>query len=317
MLVSVAGAMHTAGCAGRERDEEEGIDVPIGLAPDARSVMVFRGDGSPSRWDDLVDTASGADVILVGENHGHPLGLASAAALWDDVLQRSRTGASPALAMEFFERDEQDALDDYLAGITDEAAFRKAAGRSAGNYPAGHRAMVEAAKAAGVPVIAANAPRRYVRIARTDGYERLTTLTAEQRRLFRIPDSVPTGAYRDRFNQVMSPDSTPAAEKAAHGDEPSAADFSRLDPIFRSQSMWDWTMAESIQRGLEAGRRPVLLVVGRFHVDLEGGTILALRQLRPSARVVTVSFVDAHAWSMPEEDKGRGDFVVYVGKGEE
>jgi uncharacterized iron-regulated protein len=319
LLLAAAAAIPLSGCAGHEREEEEN-NIAIGLNPDPRGVNVFRADGTLASWQEMVDASAGAEAVLIGENHGHALGLASAAALWEDVLKAAKassSGAKPALAMEFFERDEQDALDDYLAGITDEAAFKKSSARTDGNYPAGHRDMVERAREAGVPVIAANAPRRYVRLARLDGFDRLSKLTTEQRRLFRIPDEIPTGPYRDRFNEVMTPAPTQIdAGGDSHGGQP-AADHARLDPIFRSQSVWDWTMAESVNNALGEGFRPVVLVVGRFHVDLAGGTTLAMQKLRPGVRTLTVSFVDAHAWSMPDEDKGRGDFVVYVGGGAE
>jgi uncharacterized iron-regulated protein len=320
ILLAASTIVPLVGCAGHDRDEEEENNVAIGLNPDPRGINVFRGDGSLVSWQEMVAAATQADAVLIGENHGHALGLASAAALWEDVLKATKAGSSgtkPALAMEFFERDEQDALDDYLAGITDEAAFKKASGRTDGNYPQGHRDMVERAREAGVPVIAANAPRRYVRLARLDGFDRLSRLTNEQRRLFRIPDELPTGPYRDRFNEVMTPAPKEGiAESDSHGGQP-AADYSRLDPIFRSQSVWDWTMAESVNNALAEGFHPVVLVVGRFHVDLAGGTTLAMQKLRPGVKTVTVSFVDAYAWSMPDEDKGRGDFVVYVGAGVE
>lgn len=41
--------------------------------------------------------------------------------------------------------------------------------------------MVEAAKAAGRPVIAANSPRRCLRVAKSDGYDKLKGLGQEQR----------------------------------------------------------------------------------------------------------------------------------------
>lgn len=271
-----------------------------------RGVPVFDGaTGQRTTWPQLIERARKADIVLIGENHGHPLGLASAAAIWEDTL----AGAPAAgLSMEFFERDEQSRVDDYLAGLSDEATFRKRTGRTDAGYPAGHRAMLESAKRAGRPVIAANAPRPYVRLARQKGYEALAKLTGEQRRLFRIPDEIPTGAYRENFDKIMGgmqshggPEKTPEQKKAD------------LDAVFRSQSMWDWTMAESIVRAREAGAKPVVHVVGRFHVDSEGGTVLAVRKLAAGAGTLVVSFVDADSGVLREEDKGRADFVVYVG----
>ena len=57
------------------------------------------------------------DVVIIGEMHGHGRGLAVAAALWDDLLARG-TG-NPALSMEFFERDHQVHIDDYLADLAE------------------------------------------------------------------------------------------------------------------------------------------------------------------------------------------------------
>jgi uncharacterized iron-regulated protein len=267
-----------------------------------RDPAIFRGaTGERASWEALAGAACAAEVVLLGENHGHPLGLDTAARLFDEVLAAC---PSASLSLEFFERDEQSRLDDYLTGISDLATFEKRTARADGNFPPGHRAMVEAAKRAGRPVHAANAPRPYVRAARKEGYERLRGLSAEQRRLFELPHELFGGRYRGRFDEVMT------AEGVEETPEERAA---RLDPAFRSQSLWDWTMADSIVRGLERGELPVVHVVGRFHVDFGGGTVQALEELRPGTRVVVVSFADAWSDELAEADRGRADFVVYVG----
>ena len=262
--------------------------------------------GAPASQEGAASGAAATDACIIGENHGHPLGLATAAALWDDVLKRTDKAA---LSLEFFDRDEQSRVDDYLAGLTDEKTFRMRTGRTASAYPEGHRAMVEAAKAAKRPVIASNAPRAQVRAAGKEGYDRLATLTPEQRRLVRIPDAIPTGKYRGDFDKVRSD------PKAAHGPPPKTEEDRRkqLDAAFRGQSLWDWTMADSIASALAAGDKPVFQVVGRFHEDFGGGLVQALEKLRPGVRVMTVSFVDAWSDSLRDEDKGRADYVVYVG----
>ncbi len=285
--------------------------------PSPRGVVILHGsDGSPATWDELVTKAAASQAVLVGENHGHPLGLASAAALWSDLIAKAPTAA---LAMEFVERNEQSRLDDYLAGLITQAEFEKATNRTPGNYPPGHRTMVEAAKAARRPVSAANAPRVYVRLSRTDGYDRLRALTPTQQLLFRIPDELPTNSYRAAFDKVMSESSGPGhtASPKAESAEARAAERSRLDAAFRSQSLWDWTMAESVARSIQAGSTPTMLVVGWFHVANTGGTVQALEHLRPGTRVVTVCFVGRWSRSLNDEEKGRADYVVFVGPGEE
>ncbi|NUP95609.1 MAG: ChaN family lipoprotein [Planctomycetaceae bacterium] len=274
------------------------------LAP--RSVAIFRSGGTRAEWNELVDAAAQAEVVFVGENHGHPLGLASAAALFEDVVARC---PKAALSMEFFERDEQSRLDDYLTGASDLATLEKRAARSDGNFPPGHRAMVETARANARPVHAANAPRQYVRLANREGYERLANFTWEQKRLFRVPDFLVTGRYRDDFDRVMTP---------SERDPKAPEEQERLSKVFRSQQMWDWTMAESLYVALANGEAPLVHVVGRFHSDFRGGTVQALEALRPATKTLIVSFVDADApVALAESDLGRGDFVIFVGPSRE
>ena len=272
----------------------------VGLAP--REVRLFRGDGTPASWSELVEAASAVEVVFVGENHGHPLGLASAAALFEDVLARSERAS---LSLEFFERDEQSRLDDYLSGVSDAATLERRTQRSEGNFPPGHRAMVDAAKAKGRPVHASNAPRQYVRIVSQKGYEPLGELSWEQRRLFRIPDALLTGRYRDDFDRIMTPNGR---------DPPAPDEQARPARVFRSQQMWDWTMAESVFLALQRDEAPVVQVIGRFHSDFRGGTVQALERLRPGTRALVVSYVNEDApAALPADDAGRGDFVLYVG----
>lgn len=265
-------------------------------------------------WDELVERAAGADAVIVGELHGHPRGLAFAAALFDEILAREPTGA--ALALEFYERDHQPAIDDYLTGVTTADEFAAATSRTPGNDPPGHRAMLEAARSTGVPVVAANAPRRYVRLARTSGFEALANLTDAQRRLFDIPDELTPGGYRERFFAAMGgmgghsgPDPTSDAEREAQEAEAERV----VESFYRSQNLWDATMAGSVARLLQDGRRPVVLVVGRFHAEFDGGLVSRLRDSAPTAGVLTIVVVDSAARTLADEDLGRGDLVVHIG----
>lgn len=269
------------------------------------AVRIFDTQGRTTSWDQMIDALVDADVVVIGESHGHPLGLEAAALVFDDLLARTDHAA---LAMEFFERDTQVALDDYLTGVTDEATFEKAAHRSQGNYPPGHKRLIEAAKAAGRQVIAANAPRRYVHMARKQGYDALAKLTDEQKRLFVIPTVMPSGDYKDAFFEMMG-GGMGTGDQVHSGMPPEM-----VEAIFRSQAMWDATMADSVYRATLSGNRPVVLVVGRFHADNEGGTIQLLKRLRPDLTIKTLSMVINTDQVMDEEDAGSADFIVYTGR---
>ena len=271
------------------------------LELDPRAVAAFDGHtGERLEWSTIVARASNAEAVLIGENHGHPLGLASAAALFEDLV-----AAQPraTLAMEFFERDEQSRLDDWLAGLSDDATFEARTQRSAGNYPPGHRAMLQTAKAEDRAVYAANAPRPYVRLARSQGYEALAQLTPEQQRLYLLPPRMVDGRYRESFDAFMAGGADPKSDKVKP----------RLDSVFRSQSLWDWTMADCVVDAVRGAQTPLVLVVGRFHVDHEGGTVQAIEHLRPGTRTFVVSYVNQASDKLQDDDKQRGDVVLYCG----
>jgi uncharacterized iron-regulated protein len=293
------------------------------LLGEAREVAVFaaaptdRRFALPANWVELVQECAAADVVIIGELHGHPLGLAVGAVLFEDLLKEAD---SAALSLEFFERDDQSRLDDYLHGVADEATFKRRSGRAAGNYPDGHRLMVEAAKAAARPVHASNAPRATVRLARRDGFDAIYRLTEEQRRLVRIPDWMPgpEDRYRTEFESLME-----GALSEAHGESEDPEERAKMiEGMFRAQILWDWTMAHSIARAVSTGDVPVVHVVGRFHSDFGGGMVQALEHLASrwngggktaGLRIVTLSISDRWSDHLREDDEGRADYVIYVG----
>lgn len=293
------------GCASTPSPRDDPA-AEVQAAVDPRAVPVFDGYGGGGvGWDAMIDAAAAADVVVIGEMHGHTLGLAAAAALWEDVL--SRGDAAPALCLEFFDRADQALLDDYLLGVTDEEGFREAASLTDRSYPEGHRAMVEAAKAAGVPVFGSNSPRRYSTHAREESIGALEALRASQRELFDTPGGLPENAYRERFFDRFR------GMMASHGGEDltEAEIEEKIEGYFRAQSVWDATMAGTIARAISAGHRPVVQVVGQFHADHRGGLVDQIWRRRPGTRIVTVSMVEGP--EMAGDDAGRADFVVDVG----
>lgn len=315
LLACITAAAALSGC--QSTGGQASVDPRHAAAiADPLTLTLLRGDGSPSTWGEMIDACAGADAVLIGECHGMEVGQAFQARLIADVFARSpRTSG----ALEFFERDDQAGLDDYLSGVTTEEEFRRATRRTDSNYTSGHRAIVEACKANGRPVSAANAPRRYVRIGRMQGFDRLRELTPEQQRLFVIPEFLPTGRYYTDFFEVMGGKDLlePPAKSASSDPKKAEADARRrknIDDTFRSQSMWDWTMADSVAREIDRGGQPVVLVVGRFHTDHDGGLVQALRHMRPGAKIVTISSVNEWSDSIGDEEKGIADFVVYIGE---
>jgi len=260
LAVTVVTAVTTLSLTGCATTQHAGSTVfPQAATPgyddgfDATTLTIHKGDLSgTATFQEMIDDLADADVILVGEMHGHTKGLDFIATTFEALIERNE---SLVLSMEFYERDQQIALDDYLADVTDYAKFVKAANRNKGNNAIGHLRMVQLCKENGRAVIAANSPRRYTTMARKEGFEALSNLGYRQQQLFEIPRQLPEGYYADTFRGFMS-------GMAGHDDSEAI-----IDGFLRSQSVWDQTMAASVAGPVLTYNASVFHVAGHFHVD--------------------------------------------------
>jgi uncharacterized iron-regulated protein len=286
--------------------------TPPPSAERLQALQLFEGEtGKAATWQQLEAQVDGADVVVIGELHGHPLGLPYATLLYQGSLDRN---PETALALEFVSRDLQYALDAYSADLIDYDSLQDAVNASRGSTVKPHGPMIEASREAGRPIYAANAPRIYTTAARKKGYETLAGLNAEQKRLFDIPDPMPGPEYRQRFFDFMNGghDPEPTGEEAEQPKEAAEPTEAMLS-VFRSQALWDGTMSSTTSKAVEDGNKPVFLVVGQFHCDSNGGTLELLRLKQPNAKILVVSVSDVWSDELLEDDMGKADFIVFVG----
>ncbi|MBL9147982.1 MAG: ChaN family lipoprotein [Phycisphaerae bacterium] len=301
------------GCATQPRSDAPPATTPaydphVAWTTDPRTLVMFDGaTGARVTWDDVRARIADADIILLGETHDHTLTHRLQAVVVDETLV---TYPGSAVAMEMLERDHQQAVDAYLAGSIDLATFIERVGGRRWEYeyvPGGtwenhYQPMIDSAKRTNSRVIAANAPRTYVRLARTDGFDALLRLPPEQQAYFDVPLVVNDGDYRRRFDNTMAglPGVAPEINRANDG-------------VFRSQQTWDATMATSVVRAWNAGATKVLLAVGAFHVNWKGGIYEQIRQHAPGANIVVITVVPRWSEVLEEDIAGAGDVVVYAG----
>ena len=247
-------------------------------------------------WTELIVRTDEADVIVLGELHDdHVAHLVQRAVVQDVAARRPGT----VVAMEMLERDEQVVVDDYRDGVISSDEFTKLTFSESwsgkGSWSTWYLPIIDTAHEHGAVVIAANAPRRYVTLARREGYERIEELPDERRRFVDWPDPQVEGAYRRRFMDLMS----------SHGEED--IDPEVANSFFRAQQVWDATMAASVAGNMPHDGGASILLLGRFHSDHDGGTVQMLRRLAPEARILVISL------GAPDEDATegpRGDLVI-------
>ena len=201
------------------------------------------------------------------------------------------------------ERDEQVTVDMWMAQeidtetLVEQTNSTNWAGKD--SWSRCYQPVLDAARANDARVVAANAPRAYVREARLEGYAAVEARPPAEHAYFAIPTTLDMNGYSDRFAQEM---------RSHSSDEP---DEAMIEATFRAQAMWDATMARSIAEARSRGAEKVVHLVGRFHCDFDGGTIQELRKRDPFARVLIISGVQFDSRTLQDTDRGRADIVVY------
>lgn len=263
---------------------------------------MFTGKGEPARFSDLLDSLKNADVVFLGEMHDDSVGHAFELKVFREVLGRYGKDREVALSLEMFERDVQYILDEYLSGKITEDHFL-ASSRPWNNYKTDYRPLVELAKEDGIPVIAANAPRRYVNMVTRKGRSSLDSLSKQAKRtLPPLPYPTPSEAYSKKFRDLMS-----AMPAAAGNSGP------KIDNILDSQTLWDSSMAWWISRFLKKHKRGLVVHLnGSFHTESRLGTVEQLAKYRKQARAVVVTMIYEKDFKHfdPAKHSGLGDFVV-------
>ncbi|MGF1733180.1 ChaN family lipoprotein [Photobacterium kasasachensis] len=222
---------------------------------------------------ELAQALQSADIVLVGEWHGHPGTHLMQAQLF---AQLYRLNPDMALSMEQFTREKQNVVNQYLAGEIGEKTLIKE-GHAWPNYASDYRPLVEFAKQEQLDVIAANAPRPIVRCIGKNGAEYLGKLPATERNWVAESLTLDNDAYQQKFIASMH-----------HGDE------ARTQRQFAAQTTWDDTMAESMVNYLALHpNRQIIHVAGRFHVAEGLGTASRIRARNPELNVMMVTPVTA------------------------
>ena len=304
-----------AGSAGRAAGQEAATTPAVRDVADGVDYRVYDRTGRPSSLDAIVEASLGEEVLLVGEEHDDMVGHAVEAKLLAAVIDALGSGAGAGrpvvLSLEMFERDVQYVLDEYLGGLISEDHFLRSA-RPWPEYEARFRPLVELARERYLPVVAANAPRRYVNRVTNEGPEALSALSALARSyLPPLPFPGPSDAYRAQWDALM-------AEAAGDPDDTmpdsSAAPRYASNPnTIYAQALWDAAMGHAIAGALMRHLGGfVVHYAGSFHVERGTGIVERIEDYRPGTRVVTVVMTkvdDIDAWSEAEHAP-LADYVV-------
>ena len=275
--------------------------TPWAAPPIEQAIAIRDGRTGQSRsWDQMLDDLAQADVVFLGETHLDETTHRLERAVLQAMIQR-RDG-KVVLSMEMFERDVQPTLDAYLNGEIDEPTFLSRA-RPWGNYRSAYRPLIETAKQASIPVVAANFPAPLRRRIAMEGKQILENLPADQKNW--VPEHLNpnTPEYWKRVDNAIRGH---LAMMRGGGDDPQR--------LFSTQSLWDNAMGEACAKALDDHPdHSVVHVNGGFHTMYWDGTARQFQLRKPDAKVKTISIVPT---ANPSIDEVRGkpvaDYVVFA-----
>lgn len=259
---------------------------------------VFDGKGNPSGLDKILEAAGETDVVFLGEQHDDATAHALQMQIFKALFEKYGKERKLALSLEMFERDVQVIVNEYLNNQISESHFLLSS-RPWNNYKQDYRPLVELAKTERLPVIAANAPRRYVNMVSRGGRETLDSLTPEAKKwLAPLPFNQASETYTNKFKALM-------------GGSPESG--MGINKILDSQTLWDTTMSYSIAEFLKQNKKALVVHLnGSFHTENRLGTAEQLLKFRPKAKfiVVTMRYEDDFSTFDKTKHENLGDFVI-------
>ncbi len=234
---------------------------------------------------EVIAAAAGKRIIYVGEQHDqfahHRVQLQVAEGLY-------RRNPRLAIGMEMFQRPSQQALDDYIAGLTEEREFLKASeyfDRWGMNYNL-YKPILDFARMRKLPVVALNTPRE---ITRKVGRGGLEALTDEEKQLIPQELDFSDNEYRERLKAVFG------RHQQGGGN---------FEYFHQAQILWDETMAEGVDRFLRSNPDyQMLVIVGGGHLAFGSG--IPKRVLRRNGYDYAVILNDT------DVQEGVADYIVY------
>jgi uncharacterized iron-regulated protein len=247
--------------------------------------------GKVISFEEMITRISSKDLIFVGENHDNPDHHLIQVQILQAVADRS---SSLTLGMEFFQEQQQPALDRYIQGETKEAQFLRAVDwkKSWGYDYHFYRPLMLLARERRYRVLAINAPNSIVRKVARSG---LRSLEPSERD--RLPKEIDLSNEQHRafLREIYK--------------EHSPQDLKNFEFFYEAQCVWEETMAHNLAEQLGKGRGRLVAFTGNGHLVNKFGIP------DRTVRRVPVSMVTVMPYPLNGKetiDRGTADYVWFT-----
>lgn len=234
----------------------------------------------------LIKELSEYDVVFIGEHHDNSINHWLEKRITEALFEKKN--GQIILGAEMFERDNQQALNSYLAGKIDPKVLKDSV-RLWKNYETDYRALLDFAKDKKLKFFATNVPRKYASQTSKNGIESLNQLPdSEKKFIAKLPIEVTleTPGYKEM--------------KSLMGDH---VDELKLMNFISAQAIKDATMAESIFQNLQSGKT-FIHYNGDYHSKQYGGIYWHLKKKNPNLKIAVISIFESEKPELvlPEKD---------------
>jgi len=250
---------------------------------------IFDSKGKKVKYSKMVKSLDASQIILFGEYHDNPI----SHWLQYEVTASLQKTNNLVLGSEVIEADNQDELEQYLAGEIDANGLDTLA-RLWPNYKTDYKPLVDLAKENKLKFVATNVPRRYASIVFKGGFEALDTLPQNEKAWI-APLPFPYDPELPGYVEMLS-------MMGGHGGK----------NLPKAQAIKDATMANFILANYSA-EQTFIHYNGAYHSNNYEGILWYLKQAQPDYKYSTISTVSqANISKLEDENKGLADFIICV-----
>lgn len=254
--------------------------------------QIYSGKGELLDEYQMFEYIKQAEVTFFGELHNNSV------AHWIQlqILKNLKENQKEiVLGGEFFEKDDQLNIDEWLQGNITDKNF-EAEAKLWNNYISDYKPLMLFVKQNQIPFVATNIPRKYASVVSREGLSRLEYFSEEAKKsIAPLPIEVD-----------MTLPGYVGMKKMMHG--------SGMNAVFmvEAQAIKDATMAYSLFNFINKGKN-ILHINGSYHTNNYEGIVWYLKKEYPEIKVLTIATVEQiDTNSLLDVSKGIADFVIVL-----
>ena len=251
--------------------------------------ILYNADGKKISYKKMIKQLAKKDIVLFGETHNNAIAHWLELSVAKDLSEKRNL----TFGAEMFEADNQQALNDYLAGKITAKGLDSAA-RLWSNYKTDYAPIVNFAKEKKAAFVATNIPRRYASLVSKKGFEALDTLSAKEK-TWMAPLPMDYDAQLPGYIKMLE-------MMGGHGGP----------NMPKAQATKDATMAYFILQNFKPGNL-FIHYNGSFHSENYDGINWYLKRKQPDLKYATITTVSQKdIKKLLAENKGKADYIICV-----